>query len=239
MSRRLTRKEIKQDIRSDEVQSFLVRVFDRLQQNPSLVIGAVVGFVALVIAISGLLAYLSSRRSALNEELAQAIKIATAEVLEEGATPDDPDAPSFATREERRARAREAFEKVRGSGAVGAVAELQLARMAAEEGDTATAREIWREFLDDHEDHMLAVAVWTNLIHLDRQEGRAETLAAELEAELADDDRKRPEDLLLYELARTLETLDRDEEAAELYQRILDDHPQSPYAMRAQQATAG
>ena len=48
MSQRLTRKEIKQDIREDEVRSALVRVFDFIQERPGVVVGSVVGFVGLI-----------------------------------------------------------------------------------------------------------------------------------------------------------------------------------------------
>ncbi len=236
MSQRLTRKEIKHDIRDDEVRGFLVRVFDFLQERPSIVVGAVVGFLVLVLGVTALLAYLDSRREGASEELASALKIAGAPILEEGAAPDDPDEPSFATEDAKRARAREAFEEVR-SGVAGEVADLYLADIAAGEGDTETARKIWESFLADHADHVLALSVRLNLIHLDRQNGRAQEVADELQRELDSAARTLPEDVVLFELAQTLVELGREDEAVELYQRILDEHPKSPYTEQARRMT--
>ncbi len=240
MSQRLTRKEIKHDIRDDEVRGYLVRVFEFLQERPSFVVGADVGFVVLVLGVTALLAYLDNRGAAASEELASALKIAGAPVTEDGATPEDPDEPSFPTEEARRARAKEAFEEVRsgvGASLAGEVADLYLADIAAGEGDTETARAIWESFLADHENHVLALSVRLNLIHLDRQNGRAQEVADELQRELDSAARTLPEDVVLFELAQTLEELGREDEAVELYQRILDEHPKSPYTAQARRMT--
>ena len=240
MSDRLTRKEIKHQIREDGVRGALFRVFEYIAEKPGVVVGVVVGFLVLVLALVGGFAYFDSRAEKANEDLAQALKIAVAPVKEEGATPDDPDDPSFATEDERRASTREAFEQVRsnaGSTVAGEVAELYLADAAASEGDTETARRIWSTFLDSHDDHVLALSVRLNLIHLDRQNGRAQEVADELRSQLDSAEKPLPEDVLLYELAQTLETLDQRDEALDLYQRILDEHPKSPYTAEARQIT--
>ena len=239
MSQRLTRKEIKHDIREDEVRSFLVRVFEFIQDRPRVVAGGVAGFIALVLAITGIFALLDSRGEAASEELASALKIASAEVTAEGAKPDDPDTPSFATEEAKRARAKKAFEEVRGVGSdvAGEVADLYLADIAAGEGDTASARATWESFLAANEGHVLALSVRLNLIHLDRQEGRAQEVADELQRELDSAAKTLPEDVILFELAQTLEELGQEDEAHDLYQRILDEHPKSPYTAEARRVT--
>jgi len=240
MSKRLTAKEIKHDIREDEVRTFLARIFETIQERPGLILAIVGGVVGLALLGSGFYAYLDSQREEANAKLAEAIEIYGAPVVEEGATPDDPKEPSFATAEERRARAREALEAVRsglGASEAGGVANVYLAEIALEEGDAAKAREIWESFLDKNEGHALALAVRLNLIHLDRAEGRAEEVAERLRQELESVEKSMPEDVLLFELARTLDQLERKEEARSTYQRILDEHPQSPYAARARQMT--
>lgn len=239
MSQRLTRKEIKHDIREDEVRGFLLRIFDVVQQRPNLVVGAVGGLIALILALVGLFAYLDSRAEKANEQLAGAIKIASAP-LEEDAASVESDEPSFATEADRRSGAKEAFEEVRdglGASVAGDIANLYLADIAVEEGDTETAREIWESFLRDHDEHVLAVSVRVNLIHLDRQSGRAQEVADRLQSELDSVQQDLPEDIILYELAQTLETLEQKDAAREAYQRILDDHPKSPYAAKARQMT--
>lgn len=236
MSQRLTRKEIKHDIREDEVQTVLQRVFQTLVEKPKIIVGVIVGFIVLVLGLTGLFAYLDRRAAAASEELAAAIRIAAAPIEAEGANPDDPDDPSFPSEEARRAAARKALEQVRG-GVAGEVAGLYLADIAASEGDTETARNIWQGFLDRHDDHALALSVRLNLIHLDRQNGRAQEVADRLQSELDGDDRSLPEDVLLFELAKTLEALGQDDESVDLYQRILDEHPRSAYAAEARQRT--
>ncbi len=237
MTKRLTRKQIKHDIREDEFKSVIFRTLESLQENPRVIVGTVIGVLVLAAAVSAVLAFLDYRHQKANEELVTAMKIFQAPIRAEGATPDDPDAPSFATEEDRRARAREALREV-GGGMAGEVAELYLASLALGEGDTATARSLWQDFLKSHQDHLLAVSVRLNLIHLDREEGRAEELAEELRAELDGAEKSLPEDVLLFELAKTLDALDRSDEAMELYQRIADEYPQSPYAARAREMTA-
>ena len=44
-----------------------------------------------------------------------------------------------------------------------------------------------------------------------------------------------PQDVLLNQIALTLEALGRDDEALDIYQRILDDFPQSVYSQRARE----
>ena len=236
MSQRLTRKEIKHDIREDEVRNVLVRVFDFLQERPREAAGIAGACVALVLAVIGLFAYLDRRGEAANEELAAALKIAAAPVNEEDARPEDPQEPSFATEEAKRTRVKEAFGEV-GGGVAGDVSGLFLADAAASEGDAETARAIWESFLAEHEDHVLALSVRLNLIHLDRQNGRAQEVADQLQSELDSATRTLPEDVLLFELAQTLEALDQADEARDLYQRILDEHPKSPYTTEARRVT--
>ena len=240
MSHRLTRKEIKHQIREDEVRGLLVRVFEFVQHHPGVIVGGVVGLLALVLALTGIFAYLDSRADEASEKLADAIKIAGAPLAEEGATPEDSDEPSFATEEERQAEAKAAFEAVRasvGASMAGEVAELYLADLAATEGDTETARRIWKSFLEDHDGHVLALSVRLNLIHLDRQDGQAQEVADELQRQLDSSEQAMPEDVLLFELAKTLEVLDQKDAALDFYQRILDEHPKSPYTAQARQMT--
>ena len=67
MSKRLTAKEIKHDIREDEVRTFLARVFTVLQENPTVVGGSVAAVIFLAIAGSLTYAFVDSRRTTANE----------------------------------------------------------------------------------------------------------------------------------------------------------------------------
>ncbi len=237
MARRLTAKEIKQDIREDEVQNFLARVFNTLESHPRAVFGTLGGIVAAVVLAAAGLSLLDSRRQAAQAELAEAIDIYEAPILEEGETAGTDDGPTFASEDERVQQAKEAFEEIRGTGVAGEVAELYLAEIAMSEGDQDTARTIWEKFLNRNEGHMLAVSVRLNLIHLDREQGKAEEVAAELEKELGNPRKQLPEDVLLFELAQTRQALGEEEAALDLYQRIIDEFPQSAYVAEARQVT--
>ncbi len=236
MSKRLTRKQIREDIRHDEVQTVVSSTYETIQSHMKLAIGLGVGLVVIGIIVAAARAYLTHRDEASALELAQAIKIHAAPIADEAAQPDDPKAPSFATDDARRARAREAMEAV-GGGPAQDVASLYLADLALAEGDKDAARGYWQSFLDDHQDHVLAISVRVNLIRLDREDGKAEEVVERLTAELEATAKSLPEDVLLYELAQTLETLERDDDAKDYYQRILDDFPLSPFANAARQKT--
>lgn len=237
MSERLTRKEIKQDIREDEVQSFLLTAVEKVMERPKFYIGIVVGVLATLGLASGLVAYMDHRADQASLELAEAMRVYTAPVDAEQPDPDDPVNPIFASDDERRAKAKERLEAV-GGGAPGEVARLLEADMALAEGDAATARQMWQSFLDDHSDHVLAVSVRLNLLALDRAEGKAEEVASELQAQLDGTAKNLPEDVLLFELAQTRDLLGQSEEARELYQRLVDEYPQSPYTAEARRNTA-
>jgi TolA-binding protein len=237
MSKRLTRKQIKEDIRHDELQTAVTSTVDSLASHRDLVIWGTVAVVAMAVAISVAVAWKRHSVEASSLALARAIDVYEAPIVEADAKPDDPKKPSFASEAERMTRAREAFSEV-GSGLAADVASLYLAEMDLRDGDTESARAAWQAFLDDHSGHALAISMRRNLIRLDRDHGKGEQIVEELRTELESETRSLPEDLLLYELAVTLEALDRGEEAKTYYQRILDDYSSSSFAATARQKTS-
>ncbi len=240
MSERLTRKEIKQDIREDEFRGYLLQVFDTIAERPKIIAGTVVGILVLVLALTGLFAFLDSRKEQANNDLAEAMKIIAAPVVDADAEAPEDAELTFGDEDARRAKAKGAFEDLRGkvgANIAGDVASLYLADIAIEEGDKEGARAIWTAFLDQNSDHILALSVRLNLIQLERDSGRAQELADELQQQLNSAVKKLPEDVILFELARTLDVLDQKDAALEAYQRILDDHPKSPYTAKARQMT--
>ena len=145
---------------------------------------------------------------------------------EETAAADEADDGTlrFASEAERRAAARTALEAVResySSTGSGRLASVYLGQIAAAEGDSARARELWTGYLDalGHEG-ALAISVQLNLYSLDRSDGRGEELAAELRGAVATETSAVPKDALLFELAATLEQLGDKEGARETLRRI-------------------
>jgi len=238
MRAHLSRKEMKRD----EVREFFGRTIVRIRENakPLLIgAGAVLGLVVVVV-LAGL--WMGGRAGRSQEELSRALRIYGAEIDALDPQPEDGKAPSFASESLRRQAAKERFEALireYGSSAAAQVGNVYLGEIAAEEGDTATARSLWGEFLQQNAGHALAAAVELSLLSLDREEGRLEEVASRLESQLDAVDRSLPEDVVLFELGQTLEKLGRGQDAQDKFQRLVDDHPRSPYTARAQQRLRG
>lgn len=216
---------------------------DWVAENHKLLVRS--GLVALVALAGGGAAsvFLDHRHEAATNALAEAMETLDAPVVAEGADNEaGGDGERFTSEAERRAAAKERLDAVHermASGAAGDVAGLLLAGIEVQDGDAERARALWQNFADSHQGHMLAVVARLNLITLDRQQGRTEEVADELRSELESGHPSLPEDMLLFELARTLEDLGRKDEARIYFQQLVDEHAGSPYAAEARQRTTG
>lgn len=236
MNQRLTRKDMKRD----ELVEALERSRSFVETHSRLLVLAAVGVAVAVLVAAGVWWWLSHQEQEANAAVTEALEVYRAPVGPD-AVAAEPGGPTFPDQAARRARAKELFEDIRSSyrfADAADVAGVYLGQIAAEEGDTARARELWSDFADEHEDHLLADQVRVNLIHLDRAEGRGEELVAELQGMLdaAPRERHLPGDVVLYELARTYQELERGDEARATWQRLAEEYPASPYAAEAQQA---
>jgi TolA-binding protein len=234
MSQRLTRKDIKRD----EFASAVGRGVDYAETHTRQLL-LTLGGVLLSVAI-GVLAYfyVSHRSELANQALAAAVKVYGAPIDPTGAKPNDPAEPSFANDAARQARARKLLEQVRKDYRwtdAADVASLYLADLDATSGKVASARQLWSDFVKKHGDHVLAVQSRIDLLELDRSQGKGQQVAQQLREMLDRTDAPLPQDVILYQLAITLEQLNRDQEATQTYQRLVDEFPQSPYRQTAQQ----
>ncbi len=237
MSQRLIRKDIKRD----EFATAVGRGVDFAETHTRELLLSI-GGVLLAVAI-GLTAYfyVSHRSEVANQALAAAVKVYGAPVDPAGAKPNDPTEPSFASDAARQARARKLLEQVRGDYRwtdAADVASLYLADLDAGSGKVASARQLWSGFVKKHGDHVLAVQARIDLMELDRSQGKGQQVAQQLREMLDRSDAPLPQDVILYQLAITLEQLNRDQEATQTYQRLVDEFPQSPYHQTAQQKLA-
>jgi tetratricopeptide (TPR) repeat protein len=236
MSERLTRREIKEDLRTDEVQSFLVRATQRFEEQPSLILGVVVAAIVVLAGSAALFSWSKDRDAAANTQLGQAQKIWNAPIDAKTPKPDDRIEPSFASEAAREARAKAELEKIK-SGVAEEVSSLYLAELGLKSGDKAGARKAWESYLKAHQGDAIAMVVRLNLIELDREEGRGQQVVDALNAELTSPKKSMPDDLLLFELARTYEKLGKRAEARSTYQRIIDEFPASAYTSDAREFT--
>lgn len=234
MNQRLTRKEIKRD----EFAETVGRGVEYAEGHYRGIAMAIGGLILLALLVFGISSYLKSRNVKANEALSDAMKVYEAPIDEAAAKPNDPKSPSFASEQAKRTRARELFAKIRsdyGSSDAADVAAVYLGQIAAQEGKLDEARELWADFVDEHEEHILGGEVRLNLMALDRQQGKGEQLVTQLRGMLEQSEPPLPQDVLYHELGVTLTQLGRPKEAVEAYQKILDEFPQSPYRAEAQE----
>ena len=234
MTAKLSRKEMKRD----EVRESMDSAFHYLQTHTrQLAIGLLVVVVAALL-IAGLYSWRKSRSAAANDLLARAITAMNAGIDVEAPSPDDPENPTYADATARDAAAQVLLEEVRekhGSTKPGKIAGVYLGRIAARNGDYAAARDKWEAFLATSPKDMLATEVQLNLFELDRIEGRGDEVVQRLREMIAGTQGSLPIDAGLNQLAHTLESLDRSNEARDVYQRLVDEYSSSPYAARARQ----
>jgi TolA-binding protein len=237
MSQRLSRKNIKRD----EFASAVGRGVDYAESHSRQLLVSVGG--VLLAVLVGLLAYfyIAHRSEVANQALAAAVKVYGAPIVPAGAKPNDREEPSFPNEVARQARARQLLERVRGDyrwSDAADVASLYLAEIDAATGKPAAARQLWSDFVKKHGDHVLAAQARIDVMELDRGQGKGQQVAQQLRQMLDRSDAPLPQDVILFQLATTLEQLNRDQEAAQTYQRLLDEFPQSAYHQTAQQKLA-
>jgi tetratricopeptide (TPR) repeat protein len=237
MSDRLSRKDIKQP---DAFTEGVGTAIEYVESNHRLIATIFGVALALGLFVVGVITWLERSERKANEQLAAAIRIADAEIDAISPKPDDPARPTFASEAARRAAAKVAFEKLAGMGGdASSTAHLYLAQYAMEDGDAAKARQLWQDYLDDHGDALPAAGVELSLIALDRADGKGEELAARLREAIGKAGNRLPDDVLLFQLATTLDALGKGEEARQAYQRLIDEFPQSNYTNQARQAIIG
>ncbi len=117
----------------------------------------------------------------------------------------------------------------RGSRAAWA-AHAHLGELQAENGRFDEARRLWQSVVERAPGDLAADAEM-NLIRLDREQGRLEELAGRLESLVESGESSLPEDVLLFELAQTLEQLGRHEEARRI-KRFEEVVPEGPRVRR-------
>ncbi|MDH3255931.1 MAG: tetratricopeptide repeat protein [Acidobacteriota bacterium] len=234
MAARLTRRDMKRD----EVLETATRVFHYLTEHTRGLLTVLLAVVALAVIAVGVFAYMQGRKDRANTVFAEALNVFSADVVAEGAKPDDPVSPSFASAEARDARAQALFQQVEsefGGTSVGRIAGVYLGKLALQRGDAEGARSRWQAFLDSKPNHMLATEVRLNLLAMDRADGKGEAVLGRLREMMADSSADLPPDVALEQMAVTLEELNRHEEARDIYQRIVDEYPTSAYSSKAQQ----
>lgn len=233
MNAHLSRK----DLKTDEVREALDRLVVAMSHHWRKIVLAATAVIIAILAAWAAVSLSSAREDRAQRDLVAALRIYDAQ-LDTIAPQPDGDPPTFSTASERSRLASERFQALvdsYSSSDAARVARGYLAEMLASDGNLAAAQEIWRDLESAGGSDALAATIDLNLISAARSEGRLEELASDLRSRLERSDQALPEDSLMYELGTTLEALDRDAEAETIFQRLVDEHPSSPFAFEARQ----
>jgi TolA-binding protein len=231
VGRRLTRRQIKRD----EFVSLVDRGMHWMGGNwrqAALGLGA-----ALVIGLLwwGTSMLLGTRTAAAAGVLGEALAVYDAPV---GAAAPATAKVKFATDTERLDAAEKGFKKVTSRYWLtpqARAARLYLGRIAMERGDTDGAIRILSEVARRKSDETVVRLAMLGLVQLRLGRGEGIQLAPELEAMAVGKDPRLPRDVALLQLGRVWEREGKAEEAIKYYRKLVEDFPDSPYRVEAQQ----
>lgn len=224
------------DLKHDKFVDEIGVLSSKARANQRLLLGIACAGIAIALIAYGIYFFRSNREQNAQEALATAIETFDAPVGEvpQGQPPQP--GPRFKTDQERIAAAEKQFKAVQsehpGSDASD-VAGLYLARIATSRGDTATARKLLQEFVDDHKGNVLVGSALFSLYQLRLESGEAAQVATELQGELTKAEPALPGDALLVLLAQAYEVQGNREKSLDTYRRLATEFPESPYALDA------
>jgi TolA-binding protein len=229
------RQELKHDRFVDEVGALSTRA----RENQRLLITIAAAAVIIALLGYGVVFYRSNHEQKAQAALASAIDTMDAPLLPATPQPGQPPIPNakYKTETERNAAAEKEFRAVQtnfGGTDAADVARLYLARLDAGRGDTASAKKLLQEFIDDHPKHILVGTARYSLYQLRIDSGESQQVATEVTAELGKSDPVLPSDSLLVILAHAYEAQGNEPKSRETYKRITTEFPDSPYALEAQ-----
>jgi tetratricopeptide (TPR) repeat protein len=230
------RRDLKHDAFVDEVGALTVRAREN-QRLLFMIAGAVV---AIAVIVAGIAFYRGNREKKAQNALAEAISTFESPLIPApNATPPQPTPPNakFKTEAERTAAAEKQFKAVydtyHGSDAAD-VAGLYLARITSGKGDVAGSRKLLEEFVDNQPKHLLVGGAHYSLLQMRIDNGEAQNVINEINAEIAKEEPVLPTDALLALQAKAYETQGDVAKMKEAFRRIITEYPDSPYVLDAQ-----
>lgn len=233
MARRLTRKQIKKD----EFVTVVDRLIHWAGENWRQALIGLGAALAIGLIYWGVTTFLASRTDSAGLALANALTQYSAPVGEKGVAATT----KFANDAERLAAAEKAFQQVASHYWLtpqARVAKLYLARIAAERGERDRALQLLGDLASKRSSDPVVRLAMLDLIRMRLAKGETAELVPQLEAMAAGQDPRLPRDTAMYELARLWDRAGKPEEAAKMYRKILEDFPESPYALDARQHVA-
>ena len=231
MSRRLTRRQIKQD----QFVSLVDRAAHWLTGNwRQAAIGLGVPLALALLYWAGA-ALLASRTIAASRALTGALETYNAPV---GTSIPATTKVFFATDQERLNAAEKSFDRIARRYWLtpqARLARLHLANIASQRGDNAKAIRLLSELADSRKADPVVAQAMLSLIRLRVATGDAQAVVADLEAMAEGTDPRLPRDVALYQLAQLREREGRQDEATRLYRKLVETYTESPYLYEARQ----
>ena len=232
------RRELKRDRFVDEIGT----LSQRARANQRLLLILTVGLLAVALIGFGVYFYRSNREQKAQAALGTAIDTVESPLIQPGQPQQDPRA-KYRTEAERNTAAETQFHNVQKnfSGTDSAdVANLYLARMAGTRGDTATAKKLLQDFINEHPKAVLVGPARYSLYQMRIDNGEAPQVVTELNQELAKTDNQvLPGDSMLALLAHAYDVQGNTDKSKDAYRRIIQQFPDSPYALEAQRRVGG
>lgn len=233
MGRRLTRRQIKQD----EFITLMDRMVHWLTANWRQAVIGLGGALAVGVLWWGFTMILGSRTAAATRALDEAVQILEAPV---GASAPADAKVKFATQSERQEAAARALAKVRRYWFTpqARMARVLQARLAAEKGDLDGAiRELAAVASGRAADPSVRAAT-VDLVRLRLAKGDVDGVIKDLEAMAAGKDKRLPRDMAMFELAKAHERAGKTAQAQDVLRKLVENFPDSPYKVEAQQKLA-
>lgn len=222
MARRITRKQLKQ---SDEFVTTMDMVIEWITDNWRPIAGALAGVAAIAVIWWAVGLWQHSRA----EDASYALKHAIA-TFEGDAGDDQLEPAGDPTAAE--AEFLEVLEHYDGTPQAD-MARIYLARIHLDRGDTDEALQLLRGVSERRRGDVVGRLATLDLIHLRVASGQAVDVAQELEAMVAGTDDRLPRDVALFELGRLYLAEQEPERAGEVFQKLVDEFPESPYVNQA------
>ena len=227
------------DLKHDRFVDEIGALSSKALENRRLILSIAGAIVAIALVVSGIVFYRKTQERKAQAALAVAIEAIDSPLLPASPAPGQQVPPNakYKTEAERTAAAEKLFKDVQtkypGSDASD-VAGFYIGRIAAARGDVKVARQNLEEFIDDHGSHFLAGGARYSLYQLRTDNGEANQVVTELNAELAKAEPELPGDAILNLLAHAYEVQGNVAKARETYRRITVEYPDSPYTLEAQ-----
>ena len=228
-------------LKENEVAYTVARVRETYELYQKPILGAIIGVIAIIVIAFGLTAWRSQSDGQARTMLAEAVAIEHAQVVPPVAPePGKPPAPqlagSFATEKARNEAALAKFLAVADaypSSEAGIVARYHAASLLNDLGKTAEAAKRYQEVVDKAGNSVYSPMAKLGMAGTQVAAGSYDQAIATYKELSAAKDGQLPVDGILMQLAHAYSAAGKPAEARQTFQRIVEEFPQSPYAVEA------